>query len=186
MRADNPAALRFILQDDIYLLPGDKTLAGPATSRPVADVLPEAASLPPAEPVSHPVVQTPAVQFNYLGKNKKAFLIITHYTGHDFIDDVHLTALQNILKRKEHELDDIAIFNMAKNRNAALDELLSYFKPQRLLILGKDALPANMEALALNELKDAGGYTALYSFSFDEMMDSTAHKKAFWDQMKNL
>jgi hypothetical protein len=205
VRAENPAALRFILQDDIYLLPGDKALAAAAPEHPIADILPEPVAIPRAETVaerpqpvvipkiepvtasvSKPAEQTAATQLNYLGGNKKAFLIITHYTNHEFIADSHLTALQSILKRKEHELADVAIFNIAKSQPPTLRELLNYFKPKKLLILGKQSLPEKLEMLPLNEIKQAKEYAVLHTFNFDDMMDSTENKKAFWDQMKNL
>jgi hypothetical protein len=183
VRADNPAALRFILQDDIYLLQGDKALARQTVTQPVAEIQPE----PVIEVASIALVaETPAIAFNYLGKNKKRFLIITYYPQHEFIADEHLTALQNILKRKEYDIDDVAILNLAKTTISALDELATYFNPKKLLILGKDAQPANMEVIALNQTKQLPDFTALYSFSFDEMMSSVDNKKAFWDQMKNL
>ncbi len=166
MKAESPAALRFILQDDIYLLQNDKTYTD--------------------EKSPQPVEETPAVKLNYLGKYKKAFLVMVHYPGHEFIADVHLTALENILKRKDYAIDDVAILNMATAAIRNLDELLTYFNPQKILLLGKDALPANIEAIALNEPKQMEGCMALYTFSFADMMDSTENKKAFWEQMKNL
>jgi hypothetical protein len=166
VKAESPAALRFILQDDIYLLQNDKTYTD---------------EKPPG-----PVAGTPAVKLNYLGKYKKAFLVMVHYPGHEFIADVHLTALESILTRKDHVIDDVAIVNMATAALTNLDELLAYFNPKKLLLLGKEALPANMEALVLNEPKQIAGCMALYSFSFDDMMDNTENKKAFWEQMKNF
>lgn len=166
MKAESPAALRFILQDDIYLLQNDKTYTDEKSPRPVEE--------------------TPAVKLNYLGKYKKAFLVMVHYPGHEFIDGVHLTALESILKRKDYTIDDVAIVNMATAAITKTDELLAYFNPQKLLLLGQGALPANMVALTLNEPKQIAGCMALYSFSFDDMMDSTENKRAFWDQMKNF
>jgi hypothetical protein len=187
VRADNPAALRFILQDDIYLLQGDKVLARQTVTQPVAEIQPELLiEIASTAPIAGPVAEMPAIAFNYLGKNKKRFLIITHYPQHEFIADEHLTALQNILKRKEYDIDDVAILNLANATAPALDELATYFNPKKLLILGKDAQPANMEVIALNQTKQLPDFTALYSFSFDEMMSSVDNKKAFWEQMKNL
>src|SRR6187402_1741919 len=148
MKIENPTALRFIMQDDIYLLPGDKNS--------------------PVKKIAEPVVQTEKPQLNYLGKHKKSFLIVVHYTNHEFIADAHLTALENILKRKDHTLDDVAIFNKATHRQVGFEELRDYFKPQKMLLLGKDALPDNMAALAFNQPQEIAGYMALYSFSFDE------------------
>jgi hypothetical protein len=166
VNVENPAALRFIMQDDIYLLPADKIASPKKTEAPV--------------------VQTPQPVFNYLGKNKKNLLITVHYTDSEFIADEHLTALENILKRKEHLIDDVAILNLATQTITDIAQLEAYFKPVKILILGAQAMPKNLEALAVNQLKQLGDYTALYSFSFAEMMSSTDNKKAFWDQMKNL
>jgi hypothetical protein len=188
--ADNPAALRFILQDDVYLLPDDKNYRPQVLVKHLAEIPAEPVAETPDQPAVEIAVQpviekTPPIALNYLGKHKKAFLILTHYPGHEFIADEHLAALENILKRKDHTLDDVAILNMAKNTITGLEQLITHFTPQKLLILGDKALPA-MEPLTLNQPKNRDGYVVMYSFSFDEMMSSTQNKKAFWDQMKNL
>ncbi|HEY0244573.1 MAG TPA: hypothetical protein VGC01_03345 [Mucilaginibacter sp.] len=183
MTIENPAALRFIIDDDLYLLNSDKTLADTpaptvAYSAPTETIVSVVAESTPTE--------TPIPEFKYLGSNKKAFLIIVHYTDNEFINEAHLTALQNILKRKELELDDVAIFNTAPHTTVTHDLLTGFFKPKKLLIMGKKAIPLNIVALALNQPKQLDNCMTLYSFSFDEMMSSNDHKKAFWDQMKNL
>lgn len=164
MKIENPAALRFIIDDDLYLLDKDKT--APIISAPG-------------------LTETPVLEFKYLGLNKKNFLIIVHYDDREFIDETHLTALENILKRKELGLDDIAIFNAA-NHTHTFEQVTAYFNPQKLLLMGKKALLQNIEQLILNQPIQLANFKALYSFSFDEMMSSNDNKKAFWDQMKTL
>jgi len=195
VKAEHPAALKYIFQDEIYLLPDEKAFESSAITEPAETPVTETSIKPVAEtdlvthavqPEAEPAVQAPVISFNYLGANKKAFLIITHYPDLDFIADEHLTALQNILKRKEFELDDVAILNTAKNTLNAWDEILKYFTPKKILLLGKNATPARLDLPPLNQLQQMPDYTLLYSFSFDEMMSSTDNKKAFWDQMKNL
>ena len=197
MKAENPAALRFILQEDIYLLQSD---AINFQASPVVQVVAET-----AVPVTIPVVktnqpeelvaqtptlttitETPAPAYNYLGENKKFFLILTHYVNEDFIAAEHLEALQSILKRKEYDIADIAIFNIAKAAGHGIIELISHFKPEKLLILGGAAVPTGMGVPPLNQPKKMKNGVLLHSFSFDEMMSSTENKKAFWDQMKNF
>ncbi|MFD2144072.1 hypothetical protein [Mucilaginibacter antarcticus] len=161
MRAENQAALRYILLDDIYLLQSDKTDLKNSTSTPVetqpADATPIATKqiepvaqtpvlTPPVEtkqpdiaaqtPVISALTQTPAPAYNYLGGNKKQFLILTNYTTAEFIAADHLSALQNILKRLEYGLDDVAIFNVHQSGYTIID-LVNYFKPEKLLILGR-------------------------------------------------
>jgi hypothetical protein len=217
VRSENTAALRFILQDDIYLLQSDKVAVTQAPKIPIGDVkaepvienkevtsspsitpVPEpvtatasatATPTPPEPPAATPqitVTETPAVQFNYMGGNKKRFLIITHYPTEDYIAADHLAALQNILNRKGYGMDDVAILNKATAAATAVTDLVNYFKPEKLLILGEAAVPAGMGVPPLNQPKKMKNGVLLHSFSFDEMMSSTDNKKAFWEQMKNL
>jgi hypothetical protein len=190
VKVENPVALRFILQDELYLLGSDKTLYEKKTmpklivEEPKPEVKTQAAD--PVIEKPGPEIKTTAITFNYLGQNLKNFLILVHYPELEFIADAHLTALQNILKRKEFELNDVAILNMATYNTVKLNELTEFFKPAKLLLLGQAALPQGIAPLVLNNPKPLGSYTALYSFGFNEMMDSTENKKAFWEQMKSL
>ncbi|WP_214073729.1 hypothetical protein [Mucilaginibacter sp. dw_454] len=209
MRAENPAALKYIFQDEIYILPNEKTFAPPIAGSvpliepaeviepvpvveepaPITVAQVDSESVKPEAEILQPEPQTPppaTKPFNYLGANKKSFLIFTHYTGHDFMDQEHLTALQNILKRKEVELDDVAILNIAKIEINKWGDIYRFFAPKKVLVLGKNAIPAGLNVPELNQLKQAPAASLLYSFSFDEMMSSTDNKKAFWEQMKNL
>jgi hypothetical protein len=166
MKIENPAALRFIMQEDIYLLPADKT------EQPTA--------------ITQPVLTTGVTAINYLGGYKKGFLIVAHYTNEEYMATGHMAALESILKRKEYNLDDVAIFNRFTYPDIDFEQTQAYFNPQKLLLLGKNALPANLPALTFNQPQKINEYVALYTFSFDEMMDNTPNKKAFWDQVKNL
>ncbi len=168
MKIENPLAFSFIMPDELYLLKKDKELSSTI-------------SIP--QPV---LVETPPVNFNYMGMFKKSFLVIVHYPGLEFIDEKHLTALQSIFNRLEFNLDDVAIFNKAKYPETSFEHLTDFFKPQKLLLLGKHALPKDIAPLTLNKLQPLNNCHALFSFSFDEMMDNNENKKAFWEQMKQL
>ncbi|MEZ2338105.1 hypothetical protein AB6735_20820 [Mucilaginibacter sp. RCC_168] len=207
MKVENPVALRFILQDELYLLNTDKAfyekreilppiveeiseseiraqVSSPAIQESQTEIKTPAIDKIPQE--AKPEVKTPEPAFNYLGKNLKNFLILVHYPDQEFIAETHLAALQNILKRKALELDDVVILNMAQHRNITIAQLAAFFKPVKLLLLGKAAIPQGMTPLALNTPKTSGTRTALYSFGFDEMMDSVDNKKIFWELMKAL
>lgn len=133
-----------------------------------------------------PDAKTDAVSFNYLGGNKKNFLVVVHYIEIEFIAAPHLEALQNILKRLGYDLDDIAILNLANYAGAGSNDLTEYFNPQKLLVLGEKAAPGGIEKLTLNTPAQLNNCTALFSFSFDEMMDNVENKKAFWEKMKQF
>lgn len=164
MKVENPAAFRFIINEDIYLLPHDKELE----SKKVVKV---AESVP--------------FSFNYQGKNKKKFLILTHYPDQDVIYAPHFTALEAILSRKGYQPDDVALLNMARNA-AGIDAINDYFKPEKLLILGEKAIPEGMASLHFNRLQLVASCNTLFSFCFEDMMENTDSKRAFWEQMKNL
>ena len=168
MKIENPAAFGFIMQDDIFLLNEDRAgFANPAV-------------LPP------PDVKTAAVSFNYLGGNKKNFLVVVHYPEIEFIDAPHLEALQNIFKRLQYTLDDIAILNLANYAEAGFNDLTQYFDPQKLLLLGEKATPNGIKKLTLNRPAQLNNCNILFSFSFDEMMDNPENKRAFWEKMKEF
>jgi hypothetical protein len=179
VKTENATALHFIMQDDIFLLNQD---------RQIYSEVAELAELPAKQAQAELVipVQTKQPEFNYLGGNKKNFLITVHYPGIDFMADSHLAALQNTLKRLGFELDDVAILNLAAHVEVDHEMIISYFSPQKMLLMGKNALPANMPLLKLNEQQINSNYKALFTFSFDEMMDSNDYKKIFWEQMKLL
>jgi hypothetical protein len=179
VKTENTTALHFIMQDDIFLLNQDRE----AYSQEVEPIQQPAKQEHP-EPVLP--IQTKPIAFNYLGGNKKNFLITVHYPGIDFMLEAHLTALQNTLKRLGFEPDDVAILNLATHADADHEKVISYFNPQKLLLMGKNALPKNISAIKLNEQQIMNGSTALFTFSFDEMMDSNDYKKIFWEQMKLL
>lgn len=166
MKIENPAAFRFIMQEEIYLLPSDKTEQSIA--------------------IAPPVIKTKVTDLNCLGKYKKGFLIVAHYANEEYMTAEHITALENILKRKEYSLDDVAIFNLFTYPDVDFEQMQAHFNPKKLLLLGKNALPANLPALTFNQPQKINEYAALYTFSFAEMMDNTPNKKAFWDQVKNL
>ena len=167
MNIEHASALPFIFQDDVYLSETDR---GWYTAR----------KLDPA------VLDTTPLIFDYLGGNKKEFLIVVYYPGEEFIKDVHLTALQSILKRMELNMDDVAIINIAKYPGVKFTELQEFFHLKKILLLGNAALPPGMGVFTLNKPVVSNNISTLYSFSFDEMMDNTSNKKLFWEQVKQL
>jgi DNA polymerase III psi subunit len=182
IKVDNPLAFRYLLQEDLFLLPADK-VAKPSPVAQNTNAVPNAAIEPDETPLP---LQTPEVKFNYLGSNNKRFLILVNYHTEEHIAAHHLTALTNILKRMELAIEDVAILNTHKQASVTMDKLVKELEPQKLLVLGKAALPTELAVLELNKPAAHGSIKTLYSFSFDEMMDSNDMKKAFWDQMKTL
>ncbi|SCW77961.1 hypothetical protein [Mucilaginibacter sp. NFR10] len=197
MKVENPAAFRFLLEDELYLLNADKMLydkiteSEPAAAVPLPPVTENAKPapvtiIPSLTPEPQVVIKTPVDEFKYLGKNLKNFLVLTWYKNAGFIIAEHLTALENILKRKELSPDDVAIFNLANYSETKFSQLKTFFKPTKVLVLGGDALPQDIKVLKPNKPVTSNGITVLYSYSFDEMMDNVEYKKTFWELVKTL
>ncbi|MES2268259.1 MAG: hypothetical protein V4520_15970 [Bacteroidota bacterium] len=206
MKVDNPQAFAYIMQEEIYLLNKDKALytANAITEQTITETLPVYEPAQPAAPViseqpvapptpvaatpkiPEPIVQTPDNEFNYLGKNNKNFVVLVNYANEEHIAAAHLAALENILKRKELTLDDVAVLNVHKYATVKFATLAAYFAPTRLVIMGADSLPEGIGKLPLNQPLQGKKTHVLYSFSFDEMMSSNDNKKLFWEHMKTL
>ncbi|RAV46552.1 hypothetical protein DIU36_30495 [Mucilaginibacter rubeus] len=197
VKVENPAAFRFLLEDELYLLNADKLLYDKITESELPAAVPLSPVTENAKPVSativpsltpepQVVIKTPVDEFKYLGKNLKNFLVLTWYKNAGFIVAEHLTALENILKRKELNPDDVAIFNLANYSETKFSQLKTFFKPTKVLVLGGDALPQDIKVLKPNKPVTSNGITVLYSYSFDEMMDNVDYKKTFWELVKTL
>jgi len=166
VKVEDTNALRFILQDEIYLLNEDKSLYS-------------------GTPKSQPEIQTLQPVFNYLGANKKNFLVLVNYDEHEFIKDDHLVALEAVLGRLGYKRDDVAIFNLAKH-NVSYQQLWDFFASKTVVILGEAAIPSGMVNSKFNSIEKSEGLAVLYTFSFDEMMANVENKKVFWEQIKNI
>lgn len=176
MNLDTPLSqLQYFLPDDLFLLPADREVY----CNPVAQTV---------QPAQAPIVipETPVITFKYLGGNQKNFLVLTHYTADEFIAEAHLNALISTVTRLNYTQQDLAMVNLAHYPQASWEQLTEFFSPQKLLILGSKALPANLPALKLNETAQANGCQALYTFAFDEMMGNKENTKAFWNQIKTF
>lgn len=192
MKVENPNAYRFIMPDDIYLLPQDRGLkATTEIPEEVAETAPEAEAIPevpkPQPPTVAPTpVETPAATFNYLGGNNKRFLILVKYLDAEFIAPAHLAALESMLTRKGLGLVDVAILNVNNYPTSAIADFNAFFAPQKLLIMGEKALPEGTRRPPVNKIFKSSAGDTLFSVDFEEMMPSNELKKAFWEQMKNL
>jgi hypothetical protein len=167
VKVEDTHALRFILQDELYLLDEDKSLYS-------------------GTPITQPEIQTQQPVFNYLGSNKKNFLVLVSYDEHEFMQDEHLAALESVLGRMGYTRDDVAILNLPKAGSAIQEDIVAYFEPKTMVVLGKNAIPAGTVNLKFNGIEVSGNTKVLYTFSFDEMMTDVANKKVFWEQVKNL
>lgn len=189
MATDNPALLHHFLQDDLYLLKEDQNVYSNLTVKevlaPAEQPVSPVVEAPKAEPVQS-VTETPKLNFKYLGSNKKKFLILVNYADAQYMAEVHLKALESTLGRKTLSIDDVAIVNIAAYTNYSHRDYLTFFTPEKLLILGASSIPTGLSAVKLNAIEQLENRLQLYTHNFDEMLADREKAKAFWEQMKNL
>lgn len=173
MKVENPNALKFIIQEDVYLLIKDKE--------------PTLVSTKPSESdTSEPANITNNPSFKYLGENLKNIMVLVNYTTEEVINDSHLAALTSTLSRKDITINDVAIVNTANYSNHTWQQLTAFFSPLKVLIMGKPSLPPNIPQVGFNKPQNINNTLILYTYSFDEMMNNIDNKKAFWEQVKNF
>lgn len=184
MRVEDPAAYKYLFNDDVFLLDAEKQLFnGELTVVIHQDAIQQIETAPE---VIVPVAASVPKTVQYLGQNKKALLVLTSYADAEFIAPDHQAALEATLKRKDYTIDDIAIVNLGKYPDAALAELLTQLVPQKIMVLGKAAAPKELSATAFNQVAAYNNLPVLITFAFGEMMSSNENKKAFWEQVKNF
>lgn len=157
--------------------------ASPAVSTAVTASATPSVTLPA---ISTPAMAEPAKPYHYIGNYQKNFLILVSYPEHEVMDPAHLAPLKSTIERKGMSLDDAAIVNIAKYPGHDIRAIGGHFKPQKLLFLGKAAIPGGFTAPPFNQLAKVGKSDALYTYSFNEMMGNKELTKAFWEQMKML
>lgn len=193
MATENPALLHYFLQDDLYLLNEDKSVYNGQSAQPIVLTSLALSSAPvipvieaPKEQVATPVPETPKPTFKYLGGNKNRFLILVHYPADEHMLADHLGKLESTLGRKSLTMDDVAIVNTAKYTGSQHLDFITFFSPQKLLILGASAIPAGLTLPKLNTIEQLENRLQLFTHSFNEMLADREMAKAFWEQMKNL
>jgi hypothetical protein len=213
MIVENPLALAYLLPGDVFILRDEKPLllntlpvehvtiqseiAGPTIQVQEPEITyvepalvaeqPAAPAIPSIPKITQPAaIETPAAAFNYMGGFGQKFLVIVSYPDYDVMEPAHLNALESTIKRKEMSLDDVAIFNIGKYPGTDIKAIGRFFKPKRMLLLGKESFPQALAEPVFNQLTTLGTCQLLSSYSFNEMMGDKALVKAFWEQMKML
>lgn len=162
MKASDPAALQYLMTEDIYLI-GEEELAK--------------TSLNSQE--SNPT-------FNYLGENNKFMLLLIQEDSHPNLRSNELEALANILGAKRMSIKDVAIVNQRKYTASSWKEFKDYFGCRSIVLFGVDPPELKIRPLPKNVITDYEGMQVLFTYSFAEMLSSVDKKREFWNQMKKL
>ena len=168
MIAEDKAALRILMNDDLYLILSDlvstETLQTEIKTEPA---LPEQPAIP---------------EIIFQGKNIQNFLILTN----EPIAENHLKALESTLLRKQLTLDDVALVDLSALNPIAFEQLNTSFMPQKLVLFGLSPELINLPKQEMNRITTFSNCQILYTYSFDEMLGNKEKTKAFWEPMKMI
>ncbi len=176
MKVESPAAYRYIFNDELFLLKQEKELFAQGFVAANTSIY--------TEPPAPTTIETPPLHFNYQGNNLKNFLVLIQYA--EGMDGAHLTALKSTLERTGFTLNDIALLNMSEYAGCTWPDLLAYFKPKKILVLGRNTASHILADLAFNQHTSYQDIPVLVTFAFGDMMNDNAAKKVFWEQVKNF
>ncbi len=165
MLTEQAAALRILMDDDLYLLHQD--LFKNHIPEETLQVLKPEKTVP---------------EFDFIGKNLKNFLILTN----EALQENHLKALESTLLRKQLDLDDVAIVDYSACNGSTFEQLNASFMPQKLVCFGLKPEILHLPETAINQIIVYAGCQILFTYSFKEMLGDKEKTKAFWEPMKNL
>jgi len=133
------------------------------------------------------------VEFIYLGKNLSGFLFVfqdVSRAGQHRMPDEEMEAFEKILTALKLSVEDIALLNIADPGSITLAGLLTFFRPQKTVLLGTDIVLNGIEDLsnppALHRTISYQQTEFLHTFSFTEMMTDVDKKRQFWNSLKTL
>lgn len=162
MLAEHEAALRILMNDDLYFS--------------WKDLEPKEKEIPEV------VAEKQIPEFVFIGKNQKNFLILIN----EVLPENHLKALENTLLRKQLTLDDVAIVDYSAFDDKSFDDINASFMPKKIVCFGLKPENLNLPKAAFNGISSFENLQILYTYSFIEMLGDKEKTKAFWEPMKTL
>lgn len=145
-------------------------------------------AVPASEPVADPapvVNQKPA--FAFLGGNKQGYLFVTDDAQSEYMSAAGMDAFTKTLGARNLSLDEVAVLNLARHAGqAAFADLISFFKPRAVVLLGAKATALRIPDIALNTVGQVGDIPVFQTYSFDVLLVDADKKSVFWPVLKSL
>lgn len=196
LRTNGPIALRYLMTETLFEL-GEEQAADPGD--PVADV---STVVSAAVEDSESVTSTNKnPELSFLGQNSSGFLFVFQdpvMLGQHRLPAAEMDAFEKILSALKLKLADVALINIAGPQPPTAEQLLAYFQPLKVVLLGTQLTLEERQKiwpeLTLHQIYSpkikselhASTPQVLHSYSFAEMMDDVAKKRTFWTQLKAL
>lgn len=179
------AALRLFFTDDIYLV-NEPGVQGNVKENAIAVSFVNASESRIAERVVA-VPVAPAVEFKYLGSNKRNILILVNDDQNEVSDEAGRELLRKIVKSVNLTANDFALLNYAKYKGADFKQLQTYFSCNLVFAFG--VTPAQLSIATLhpeNAVVSEGAVSMIFSGELKALDQNPAGKKALWGSLQSL
>lgn len=185
LHTTDPIALRYLMTETLFAIEdGDVPTAAELQDDTVVAVIP--ADRPGEAEERAPVVRTAPV-FSFLGENKQGYLFVTHDPQSDYMSAPAMEAFTKTLAARNLAQADVAVFNLAQHgEQVVISDLVSFFKPRAVILLGPAAPMLGIPALAFNTVGAVGDVAVFQTYSFDVLIQDAEKKSTFWPVLKSL
>lgn len=180
----NGEALRLFFTEDIYFV-NEAQVDTPISDRhPVSGI--EAPS--PATVSAVPTAEThkAAVDFKFLGKNKRNILILVNDAHHEVSTEAGRELLRKIVKSVNLTADDFALLNYAKYSNADFAQLNGFFNCSVVFAFGVLASQLGLSEHPENTIVQEAAVRLVFTAGLPALNEDPNGKKALWGCLKNL
>jgi DNA polymerase III psi subunit len=192
----NYNALKLFFTDDVFLVKDDAVEIDAqvdSVSIESKEVLrTENSAVEEAKPYQLPeipvVAEEPktALNFEFLGGNKKSVLILVNDTEFPVSSPQGRELLRKIVKAIDLSTPDFALVNYSKYKGVNFDQLSAFFKPNLMLAFG--VTPADL-ALNLNvtgEILQHPNTKIIFAPNLHPLDADIAQKKSLWANLKKI
>lgn len=179
------AALHLFFTDDVYLVnePGVQyDVAGNA-----ADDSEISANGNRIAEADVPVSAASAIEFKYLGNNKRNILILVNDEQNEVSDDAGRELLRKIVKSVNLTANDFALLNYAKYKGTGFKQLFEHFSCNLVFSFG--VTPAHLSMATAHpehSIVHEGAVRMIFSAELKTLDQNPAGKKALWGSLQNL
>ena len=172
LHTDNPYALQALMSETIFSLGEQVQEARKVDPTYIPSAAPDLGLLE---------------EFLFKGENKKHILFLIRDPNQPYMSAEAYDAFLKMLTALQLTEADIALMNVANERNSSeFKQIMNFFTPQKIILLGVDPPSLKLPAIPLNALQKGRVSTVFHTFSLEEMLTDLAKKKAFWIEFKNL
>ncbi len=124
--------------------------------------------------------------FDYLGENKKYFLILVDDEKQKILSKNDLDLLTKILLAKKMELRDVAVVNVNKLTAINFEQLREFFSNNKLILFGINPAVIGLNEIGANQVVLKDNTKILATYSLPELSNDKEKKAALWAVLQSF